>query len=168
MADASNQRAASAERTLVITREFDAPPDLVWKAWTEPERMMQWWGPRNFTAPVVKLDLRVGGKCLLCMRDAQGKDFWSTGVYQEIVPPQRLVMTDSFADEQGNAVPASYYGFPDDFPLEMRIVVTFEDLGGKTRMTLRHEGMPAGDMENMAGQGWNEQFDKLDELLKAA
>ena len=65
-------------------------------------------------------------------------------------------------------VPASHYGMPDDIPLEMLVTVTFEDLGGKTRMTLRHEGLPAGEMSDGAGQGWGESFDKLAEYLAKA
>jgi uncharacterized protein YndB with AHSA1/START domain len=146
---------------LVITRTFDAPRERVWKAWTEPEEFMKWWGPKNFTAPSCKMDFREGGKYLFCMTSPDGKDYWSTGIYKEIKTPERIVWTDSFADENGNVVPGSHYGMGDDFPLEMTVVVTFEDLGGKTKMTLRHIGMPAGDMDKMAGQGWNESFDKL-------
>jgi uncharacterized protein YndB with AHSA1/START domain len=72
-------------------------------------------GPKGFTSPVAKIDLRVGGVYLNCMRSPEGKDFWSKGVFDEIVVPERLVMTDSFADEKGNTVPASYYGLSDDF-----------------------------------------------------
>jgi uncharacterized protein YndB with AHSA1/START domain len=151
---------------LVITRVFDAPRERVWKAWTEPELAMKWWGPKTFTSPVCKIDFRVGGKYLFCMRDPNGKDFWSTGVYKEIIIPEKIVATDSFADEKGNTVPALHYGFGEDFPKEMTVVITFEDIGGKTKMTLRHIGMPAGDMSKMAGQGWNESFDKLAAILK--
>lgn len=79
---------------------------------------MIWWGPEDFTSPVSKIDLRVGGEYLKCMRSLDDKDFWSKGVYREIVAFERLVMTDSFADENGNTVPASYYGMSKDFPLE--------------------------------------------------
>ena len=149
-----------AERELVITRVFDAPRDLVWKAWTEVEQVKRWWGPKDFTAPACTLDLRVGGRYLFCMRGPDGKDYWSTGVYREIVPPGRLVYTDSFADPDGNVVPASYYGM-DDMPLEMLVTVTLEERDGKTTMTLRHAGFPAGTMREMAGAGWNESFDKM-------
>ena len=152
---------------LVITRIFDAPRELVWKAWTEPERLMRWWGPKGFTSPVCKMDLRVGGKYLYCMRSPEGQDFWSTGVYQEIIPPEKLVVTDSFADEHGNVVPATHYGMSPDFPLELQVTVTFEEHeGNKTKMTLRHVGMPAGQMSEMAQAGWSESFDKLAESLK--
>lgn len=167
MADASNVPSMSTEQALVIERIFDAPRELVWKAWTEPERMMRWWGPKVFTTPVCKIDFRVGGVFLNCMRSPEGQDYWSTGVYREIVPLERIVCTDSFADEKGNVVPASHYGMT-DMPLEMLVTVTFEDMGGKTRMTLRHSGLPAGEMSDGAGQGWGESFDKLAEYLAKA
>ncbi len=92
---------------LVITRIFDAPRELVWQAWTDPKQLVKWWGPKNFTAPVAKIDLRVGGKYLYCMRSPESQDYWSTGTYREVVPPERLVCTDSFADADGNVVPGS-------------------------------------------------------------
>src|SRR3989337_2780421 len=96
-------------KELVITRLFDAPRELVWKAWTDPKQLMQWWGPKGFTSPVCKQDFRVGGKYLYCMRSPEGKDYWSTGVYREIVAMKKIVCTDSFADEKGNVVPATHY-----------------------------------------------------------
>ncbi len=146
---------------LIITRIFDALREKVWKAWTAPEEVKKWWGPKNFTAPVSKIDLRVGGKYLFCMRGPDGKDYWSTGVYREAVPMERLVLTDSFADEKGNVVPASNYGMAGDWPLELLVTVTFEELGGKTKMTLRHEGIPSGMMRELTETGWSESFDKL-------
>jgi uncharacterized protein YndB with AHSA1/START domain len=156
----------TATHELVITRIFDAPRELVWKAWTEPEHLMRWWGPKNFTSPTCKIDLRVGGKYLYCMRSPEGQEFWSTGIYREIVPPERLVVTDSFADKDGNVVPASDYGLGDDFPLELQVTVTFEEHQGKTKMTLRHAGIPAGQIREMTETGWNESFDKFAESLK--
>lgn len=155
----------AAERELVITRVFDAPRELVWKAWTEPEHFVRWWGPKGFTTPFCKIDSRVGGEYLNCMRSPEGQDFWSKGVFRKIVPPERLVMTDSFADKEGNIVPASHYGMSGDWPLETQITVTFEEHDGKTKLTLRHASMPAGKNRDMAGAGWNESFDKLAEYL---
>ncbi len=154
------------EKELRIIRVFDAPRERVWKAWTDPERVKSWWGPRSFTAPFAKIDLRVGGKYLCCMRSPDGKDYWSTGVYREIVPLQRIVATDSFADEKGNVVPATHYGMGPDLPLEFVVTVTFEEYQGKTRLTLKHAGFPSGRDSEMASQGWNESFDKLAETLK--
>lgn len=159
-------RTSAVTRALEITRFFDAPRALVWQAWTDPQHLMRWWGPEHFTSPSCTLDLRVGGKFLFCMQAPDGQKFWSTGVYQEVVAPERIVYTDSFADEQGNAVPASYYGMGEDIPFTMTVTVTFEDIAGKTKMTLRHEGIPAGEMSEMTAQGWNGSFDKLAESLK--
>ena len=153
--------AATGKNELVISRHFNAPRELVWRAWTEPERMMRWWGPKGFSAPSCRIDLRVGGSYLGCMRSPDGKDYWSTGVYREIVPPARLVCTDSFADEKGNVVPASHYGMPGEWPAELLITVTFEVEDGGTRMTLRHSGLPPGEMTKECEAGWNESFDKL-------
>lgn len=157
---------AADENELTITRVFDAPCDLLWKAWTEPERVMRWWGPKGFTSPICKIDLRIGGSYLFCMLSPDGEDFWSTGVYREIVPPAKIVCTDSFADEDGNVVPATYYDMGDDFPLELQITITFEEHDGKTKMTLLHAGLPSGAMKDATAQGWNESFDKLAESLR--
>ena len=153
---------------ITITRIFDAPRELVWRAWTDPETFKRWWGPKAFTAPVVKIDLRVGGKFLGAMRSPEGQDIWGTGVYQEIVAPERLVVTDSFADEHGNVVPPTQYGMSADFPSEMLITLTLEDQQGQTRLTLKHAGygLSDKDLDDME-QGWRESFDKLDEVLEA-
>lgn len=163
----SNARNNDASRELVITRDFDAPRELVWKAWTDPEHLMRWWGPKDYTSPVCKMDFRVGGKYLFCMRSPEGKDFWSTGTYKEIIPLEKIVVTDSFADSEGNVIPASQIGMPGEWPLELQITITFEDLGdGKTKLILRHVGLPEGEMGEMAGEGWNQSLDKLAESLK--
>jgi len=164
----SGTKSLGKQGEMVIVRYFEAPIEKVWKAWAEPERMMRWWGPKGFTSPVVKIDFRQGGKYLLDMRSPDGKDFWSTGVYKEIVPMKKIVVGDSFADENGKVVSASYYGMDPGFPLESKIVLTFEEYGGKTKFTLRYpdlEGLNAMDLENMR-QGWNESFDKLEQTLR--
>ena len=150
---------------LVITRVFDAPRDAVWKAWTDPKRFMRWWGPEGFTSPSCKMDLRVGGNYLFCMRSPEGQDYWSTGVYRDIVPLERIVFTDSFADEKGNVVPASHYGVQGEWPLELLVTVTFEEDGGKTIMTLEHAGIPPGTMSDCEA-GWSGSFDKLADMFK--
>jgi uncharacterized protein YndB with AHSA1/START domain len=155
----------SRQAGLVISRILDAPPSLVFRSWTNPKYLVSWWGPKGFTAPLCNIDLRIGGKYHFCMRSPEGKDYYSTGVYREIVNPRRIVCTDSFADEKGNVVPATHYGMGGDFPLEMLVTVTFEEIEGKTKMTLKHDGLPAGTMSEMTKTGWNESFDKLAESL---
>jgi uncharacterized protein YndB with AHSA1/START domain len=161
----SSSEGQATKRELVITRIFDAPRELVWQAWTDPKQLVKWWGPKDFTAPVAKIELRVGGKYLYCMRSPEGQDYWSTGTYREVVPLERLVCTDSFADADGNVVPGSHYGLGEDFPLEMQVTITFEEVDGKTKMTLKHVGLPE-NMSDMTSTGWNESFDKLAESLK--
>lgn len=161
----NNPAVAQSEREIVIKRTFDAPRELVWRAWTDPEHLMRWWGPKGFTSPFCKVDLRVGGTYLFCMRSPEGKDFWSTGIYREVTPPERLVWSDSFADEHGNRVPASYYEMGDDWPAEFPVTVTLEADEGKTRLTLRQGGVPAGQMTELCEAGWNESLDKFAEAL---
>jgi len=160
----SPQRSARDE--LVITRIFDVPRELVWKAWTDPKHFMRWWGPKDYTSPFCEIDLRVGGKYLNCMRSPDGREYWTAGVYREIVLLEKLVYTDSFSDEDGNIVSATHYGMSPDFPLETLVTVTLEDEDGKTKMTLKHTDLPAGEMSEQTGAGWNESFDKLAKSLR--
>jgi len=160
---------ASTEQVLVIERVFNAPRELVFKAWTEPRRAMQWWGPRNFTTPFCEIDLRPGGIVRSCMRSPGGKDYWGTGVYREVVEPERIVWTDSFADEDGNVVPATHYGMSAEWPLEALVRVTFAEEDGGTRLTLEHDtGTAPAAERDMCRQGWSESLDKLAEYLEEA
>jgi uncharacterized protein YndB with AHSA1/START domain len=152
---------AAADETLVVTRLYDAPRELVWKAWTEAERLMRWWAPQGCTTPFCKVDLRVGGLFRYCMRMPEGRDIWGRGVYREIVAPARLVYTDSFADADGNAVPPAYYGMSASHPAESLVTVTFEAQGGKTRLTLRHAIPMAVEERKGVEQGWGEMLERL-------
>lgn len=157
-----------ADQDIVIERVFDAPRDLVFKAWTEPERVMQWWGPKGFTSPACTIDLRPGGVWHSAMRSPDGQDFWSKGVYREVVPPARLVTTDQFSDAQGNVVEPTQYGMSAEWPREALITLAFDDLAGKTKLTVRHAvgSAPAKERE-MCEQGWSESLDKLADYLAA-
>jgi len=158
----------NAGSAILIERVFDAPLARVWQAWSDPQQFKRWWGVRAFTTPVAEIDFQVGGKYLYCMRAADGQEVWGTGVYREIIDQQRIVFSDSFADAQGNPVSGDYYGMGEDFPDDLQISVTLEDIGnGRTRQTLEHIGMPAGELAEMTTASWNESFDKLAELLSA-
>lgn len=143
-------------RELVITRVFDAPRDLVWKAWTEPERIKQWSAPRGFTIPVAEGELRPGGAWKSCMRKPDGTDLWLGGVYHEIDEPKRLVFTHAWLDEHGNPGP------------ETVVTVTLTERGGKTEMNFRQSGFDSIESRDGHAGGWNECFDKLEELLAKA
>ena len=151
---------------LIIERTFDAPIEKVWAAWTEPEMYMKWWGPEHFTAPLAEMDVRPGGINFSAMQDPSGKRYYSIGTYEEVTPMTKLVYTDSFADENKNIVPASFYGMEGDRPVSMRVTVLLEDADGKTKMTLRHEGLPEGEMTDQTSAGWNQSFDKLNVSVK--
>ncbi len=157
----SNVVAKAGESEIVITRVFDAPRDLVFKAWTEPERLMRWWGPKGFTTPFCRVDLRPGGVFHYCMRSPEGRDFWGRGVYVEVVQPERIVYIDSFADEEGNPVEPTRYGMSPAHPRETLVTVTFTEHEGKTMVTLQH-AIPASVPERSgAQQGWTEMLDRL-------
>jgi len=151
---------------MVITRVFDAPRALVWKAWTDPQYVMQWWGPKGFTAPVCKIDFRVGGKFLYCMRTPDGQEGWNGGEYHEIVPHEKIVYSLYFADAKGNKVDAAQYGIEDEAIEDARDVVIFEDFGnGQTKLTfLGNEPMESAKNSGQL-EGWNEQLDKLAAVL---
>lgn len=133
---------------LVITRVLDAPPMLVYKVWTEPEHMVRWMGPKGFTAPSAKLDVREGGQYRALIRSPEGKDYWFHGVYREVVENKRLVFTFAWEEdgERGS---------------ENLITITFTEENGKTRMTFKQA--PFQSIEERDGHegGWSEALDKL-------
>jgi uncharacterized protein YndB with AHSA1/START domain len=155
-----------ADGCITITRIFEAPRQKVWQEWTEPMQYKCWSSPKDYTTPYANLEVRRGGKFLVSMQAPDGKQIWGTGKYEEVIENQRLVYTDTFADENGNVVPASYYGMGPDKPLDMEVEVTLEDIGGRTKMTVEHCGLLEGDMLDNTRQGWNESFDKLASCLR--
>jgi uncharacterized protein YndB with AHSA1/START domain len=149
---------------VVIERTFEAAVDLIWQMWTDPEQFKQWYGPQGFTVPVADMDMRVGGKRLICMASPDGSmKMWTTGEYTEIVPNERLVYTESMADENGNVVSPSAMGMPDGYPATTEVTVLLEELGGRTKMVMTHAGVPAS---SGAGGGWEQAFDKLVEHIE--
>lgn len=157
---------APTSQALLLTRTFHAPRQLVWQAWTQPDYLMRWWGPKEFTSPVCRVDLRVGGEYHFCMRSPQGQDFWSKGTYLFLDAPHQLVCTDSFSDEAGHLLPASALGMTGDWPLELQITLTLEETNGTTLLTIQHEGLPEGEMKEMCMGGWLESLDKLEQTLQ--
>ena len=154
-------------RDLVVSRIFNAPVELVWKAWTEPEYVMRWWGPDYFTSPSAKIDFHEGSTSIVCMRapkDFGGQDFYNTWVYQKVVPMQRIEFIQNLADKDGNKINPASVGMPSNFPQNTRTVVIFKDLGnGKTEMTVTEYGLPTADTEmgKNAELGLNQSIDKM-------
>ncbi len=157
MTDSSNS-----QDWVVIERTVDAPIDLVWQMWTDPEHFKAWYGPDGASVPVANMDVRVGGSRLVCMEmETPGgpMQMWFTGEFREVVANERLVYTDSMSDEEGNIKSPAEMGMPDGHPETTEVVVELADLGGRTKMVLTHVGVPAGS--GGAG-GWAMALDKLD------
>jgi uncharacterized protein YndB with AHSA1/START domain len=154
------------EKQVVVSRSFDAPLELLWKAWTEPEHFMKWYGPKDFTTPSCEIDLKVGGRHLWSMKSPDGRQMYYTGTYKEIVPMERIVYTDSLSDAEGNVMSPSAMGMPEGSPTSMDVTVTFIYEDGKTTVTVSHVGH--GEGADYASAGWEQAFDKLTAVLVEA
>ncbi len=145
---------ANKYKTVFITRTFDLPIDTIWAAWTEPESFKKWWGPKDYTCPICEIDLRVGGRVFASMKGPDGVEIFSVGTYQEIIPKKKIVVTDNFADSEGNITSP-----PPELPGE------WPNNGGKTNMTMKQEPMPA-EMYDDCVAGWQQCLDKMESNLK--
>lgn len=162
-AKTNNSSSQGRNKIVSISRTFDLPVSTVWKAWTEPESFKKWWGPKDFTCPECKIDLKVGGKTLACMKsNKDGKEYWSTATYVEIVPNKRLVYQDDFSDSKGNKVDPSYYNMGGTWG-DVKVTVEFEDMGSRTRMVMTQSGIPE-EMYDDCIKGWQECFDKMEKI----
>lgn len=144
MTERSNPTADSAENEFVLTRVFDAPRETVWKAFTEPERLEQWWGPRGFTTRVLKLELRPGGVFLYSQLTPDGREMFGKWVYREIVAPERLVVVNSFCDANENLV---RHPLSPSWPLELLSTSTLTENNGRTSLTIRAVPINASESE---------------------
>ena len=149
-----------AERELTITRLFDAPCSLVFKMWTDPKHLAEWWGPKGFTNPVCEVDLKPDGALKIVMRAPDGGEFPMKGVFREIVPPSRLVFTNIAVDKDGNHI------------IEGLTTVTFTEEGGMTKLTLHTRGAAVVDyaaayLQGMEA-GWTQSLEKLGVLMQRA
>ncbi len=160
------ENTANEVERMVVTRVFDAPRELVWKAWTDPKYVTQWWGPKDFTVPVCRMDFRVGGKSLYCMKSPDGQEFWNGIEYHEIVPHEKIVSSMYFADADGNKVDPAEMGIEHEAIEGAYDVTLFEDLGnGRTRLTyIGNEPMESAKDSGQL-EGWNQILDKLAAML---
>ena len=157
---------ANETERMVVTRVFDAPRELVWKAWTDPKYVMQWWGPKDFTAPFCKMDFRVGGKYLICTRTPDGQEFWHGGEYHEIVPHEKIISSMYFSDSEGNKVEPAQLGIEHEAIEGAHDVILFEDLGnGQTKLTfIGNEPMESATNSGQL-EGMNQVLDKVAEVV---
>lgn len=150
---------------VVIERSLDAPVELVWSLWTDPEHFKAWYGPMGATIPVATMDVQVGGTRHVCMEMETPNgpmQMWFVGRYREVVANQRLVYTDAMGDADGNVLSPAEAGMPEGHPTETEVIVELEDLGGRTRMVMTHVGVPA---DSPGAQGWAMALDKLEAHL---
>src|SRR5258708_6615095 len=169
MSEAKGNVAKGAQGTEFVTsRTFEAPRDLVWKAWTERDRLMEWFGPTGFKMEVATLDLRAGGIFHYCLATPDGNKTWGKFVYREIIPQERIVLVNSFSDENGNL---TRHPMAPTWPLEMLSKTTFTEHQGKTTITLHWSALNATEEEKKTfdtshdgmNQGWKGTFDQLEE-----
>jgi uncharacterized protein YndB with AHSA1/START domain len=147
-------------RELTLTRVFDAPRELVFKMWTDPKHLAQWFGPKEFTNPVCEVDPRAGGRIHVLMRAPWGNEYPMEGVFREVVKNEKLVFTNNAVDDKGGIL------------IQSVTTVTFETQGGKTKMTMHTDAMGmvdiAAQMLNGMEAGWSQSFDKLAAAIAAA
>lgn len=155
-----------AEARFTLRRVFSAPRALVFRAWTEGERLRQWWGPRGFTTTFFKAEPRPGGTLHYRMRSPEGGDHWGRGVYLEVNEPERLVFADSFSDENGELVAPAKYGMDPEWPDETMVTVTFRETEGGTELEFDGGVPEALAKAQRADKGWSESFDRLEEYLR--
>lgn len=145
---------------LTITRVFDAHRQLIFKAWTDPRQVAQWWGPKGFTNPVCEVDARVGGEIRIHMRAPNGVIYPMKGVFEEIVEPERIVFVSSALDEKGNSM------------FDILNTISFVEQQGKTLLTMQarvlHETAVAPQYLQGMEAGWNQTLDRLGDHLHSA
>ncbi|WP_158862074.1 SRPBCC family protein [Leifsonia sp. AG29] len=149
-------------RDVVVRRILNAPVATVWRLWTEPELVTEWWGPEDYTSPSARVDLREGGSYLFSMRapeDQGGAESFTGGVYTAVVPLERLEFTQSITDADGVPLPAGQ--LPEGFTQGIRTVVEFADVGGLTELTITETGWTRSLMSVFAYAGMHQSLDKL-------
>lgn len=145
---------------LTIERIFDAPRELVFECWSTAEHMQKWSGPKGYTIPQAEIEFEVGGKYRVCLRSPEGAEFWTDGVYREIVPPEKIVLAYSF--ENADVIDGA----------ETVMTLTFTEENGKTKLTVHQTGFATPEARDGHESGWSETLAKLtpylDELQQSA
>ena len=151
-------------KQIEVTRIFNAPVELVWNVWVDPELIKRWWGPKHFKSPVAEIDFRAGGKSLVSMKapkEMGGQEFYSIWEYVKIIPLKRIEFIQNLADKDGNKAEPVKVGMPADFPMDIRTVVTFRELAAnKTEMTVT-EHADMGITTNFAQIGLEQSLEKM-------
>jgi uncharacterized protein YndB with AHSA1/START domain len=169
----TKQKPSSAAFEFVMRRTFNAPVARVWRAWTDPEKLLHWWGPKGFRIVSTKVDLKPGGIFHYCLESPQGQVMWGRFVYREIVPEERLVFIVSFSDENAGV---ARHPLHEGWPLQILSTVTFSERDGKTTVTIRWVPYAATEAERKTFEegrdsmqaGWTGTLDQLEDYLARA
>jgi len=166
--NSSNIADTTKNKDIVITRIFDAPVETVWKAWTEPEQVMRWWGPKFYTSPYCNIDFRVGGNYVFGMRAPKehgGGDMYVAGIYKKIIPMEFMEFGQGLSDKEGNKIDPTTIGMPADFPEEIRTTLVFKAIGDKTELIITEYDWKPGQMRDYSEIGLSQSLDKLAGIL---
>jgi uncharacterized protein YndB with AHSA1/START domain len=147
-----------------VTRQFNAPVEMVWKVWTDPELVTRWWGPRQFSAPSAKMDFREGGQSIVCMKapkEMGEQEFYSLWLYQKIVHLQKIEFIQSLCDQNGNKVNPTQVGMPADFPRDILTIVIFNKLAAEKTELIVTEMAEFGSISHFARLGLEQSMDKM-------
>lgn len=167
MSTLSAASAQDVKKDLIVTRTFEAPVEKVFKAWSDPAYVKQWWQPNGFTTPIANMDFREGGKSLVCMRSPDGHDMYNTWNYQKIVSNERIEFILNFADKDGNKLDPAKIGMPPGIPADVQHVITFKTVGtNKTEMTVTEYGYGSDEVVKMSKAGLDQCLDKMATALK--
>ena len=158
------------KKQIEVTKTFQAPIEMVWNLWTNPELVKRWWGPKHYSSPVAKIDFRVGGKSIVSMlapKEMGGQEFYSVWEYVTINHLHTIEFIQSLSDEDGNKTDPVKLGMPADFPIDIKTVVTFRKVGNdKTEMTVT-EFADFGSISNFAQIGLEQSLDKMDTIFSS-
>lgn len=154
------------DQEVLISRVLNAPRELVFRAWTEPAMLERWYAPHGCTFELTRMDLRVGGGFHHCIHNPRFKDCWISGTFLEVVPPERIVYSLHFSDETGRRLTPVEAGREAGWPEELTTTVTFEELGGGTRVTIHQTVTEAFAKQTGAHPSWLQMLDRLELLLE--
>jgi uncharacterized protein YndB with AHSA1/START domain len=151
---------------VVVVRTLNAPCEEVWRAWSDPDQVMGWWGPQGFTSPMCRMDFREGGTTLVSMRSAEGPELFNTWSYRSIEPMDRIEFVNRFSDSEGNPVAPGDLGLPPVIPAEVLHEVTLRAIDDRTTELTVHEfGYPNEQIVEVSKTGMEQCIDKMAALL---
>lgn len=155
------------EKELYITHLFNAPVEMVFQAWTDPQQLTQWYAPDGCSISYKDLNIKENGSFHSCIHDPVHGDCWVKGKYLEVKAPEKLVFTMTLSNEAGDTLAAIDAGKPGDWPMEILTTVSFSQIGQQTKLSIHQTVPEASAKENGAYQSWIKMLAKLSGLLTA-